>query len=190
MSNAFNSVNRSNLLQQVESSFPEILNHVKQMYANVGHLVYQMEEETVLINSEEVHQGDPLGPVLFSLTIHPVLKQLQLKHNKVQVLAYLDDIFLLGESDATVNAALHLKSSLTPLGLSICDQKCELFTPDPFNTKHCPFQVTNDGTMVLGIRRHSSLWSITLLCFVSIRISSVRMPSTTSLPCSQVKLLG
>ncbi len=29
MSNAFNSVNRSNLLQQVESSFPEILNHVK-----------------------------------------------------------------------------------------------------------------------------------------------------------------
>ncbi len=64
------------------------------MYANVGHLVYQMGEETVLINSEEgVHQGDPLGPVLFSLTMHPVLKQLQLQHNKVQVLAYLDDIF-------------------------------------------------------------------------------------------------
>ena len=156
MSNAFNSVNRSNLLQQVESSFPEILNHVKQMYANVGHLVYQMGEETVLINSEGVHQGDQLGPVLFSLKIHPVLKQLQLQHDKGRVLVYLDDIFLLGEPDATVTAALHLKSSLTPLGLSICDQKYELFTPDRLNTKHCPFQVTNDGTMVLGIPVGSS----------------------------------
>ena len=58
----------------------------RQMYANVGHLVCQLEEETVLINSEEgVHQGDPLGPVISSFTIHPVLKQLQLQHNKVHI---------------------------------------------------------------------------------------------------------
>ena len=109
MSNAFNSVSRSQLLHQVETSFPELLPHVRQMYAEASDLVYQMESETVLITSEGVHQGDPLGPSLFSLAIHPIVSQLQKDHHNVRILAYLDDIFILGEPDNAIDAGLALK---------------------------------------------------------------------------------
>ena len=139
MSNAFNSVSRSQLLHQVETSFPELLPHVRQMYAEASDLLYQMESETVLITSEEgVHQGDPLGPSLFSLAIHPIVSQLQRDHHNVRILAYLDDIFILGEPDNAIDAGLALKASLSNIGLSICDGKCELFTPNPLVIKSCP----------------------------------------------------
>ena len=111
-----------------------------------------MGSETVVIPSEEgVHQGDPLGPALFSLAIHPVLSQLQKDHHNVCILAYLDDIFVLGESDNAVDAGLALKASLSGIGLSICDGKCELFTPNPLDTNSCSFPVSNNGTTVSGI---------------------------------------
>ena len=59
-----------------------------------------------------VHQGDPLGPALFATAIHPVLKELQRRYPRIHLLAYLDDVFLLGSSG--VLSAFHdLKNSLS-----------------------------------------------------------------------------
>ena len=72
--NAFNSVSRECLLQQIAHQFADIYPHVKQLYGEPSSLIYVTSKGVhVLSSSEGVHQGDPLGPALFSVTIHPVL---------------------------------------------------------------------------------------------------------------------
>ena len=88
--NAFNSIHRSHLLEQVSSCHPDIYPHVYQMYSHSSSLVYQQGNSIVIIPSEEgIHQGDPLGTALFSTGIHSVLSELQDLFPSVKVLAYL-----------------------------------------------------------------------------------------------------
>ena len=76
--NAFNSVSRDQIMEQVSLAFPDLYNHVIQMYGKPSSLVFMQGSSTVIIPSEEgVHQGDPLGPVLFATAIHPVLTKIQ-----------------------------------------------------------------------------------------------------------------
>ena len=95
------------------------------MYGNSSPLIYVNGNDAVLISSEEgVHQGDPIGPVLFAVTIHPALQSMQEKYESLTFLAYLDDIFVIGPSEEAVNALSDLKSSLADINLEICDKKC------------------------------------------------------------------
>ena len=69
--NAFNSVSRAHLLNELAASFSDIYN---QMYSGYNHLIFNNGTESVVLQSAEgVHQGDPLGPALFSVVIHPLL---------------------------------------------------------------------------------------------------------------------
>ena len=77
VSNAFNSVSRQHLLQEVASHFPELYGHVKQMYGQSSPLLYFNGHNTCIIKSQGVHQGDPLGPALFSLVIQPIICKAQ-----------------------------------------------------------------------------------------------------------------
>ena len=95
--NAFNSVSRDQIMEQFSLTFPDLHNHVIQMYGKPSSLVFMWGSSTVIIPSEEgVHQGDLLGPVLFATAIHPVLTKIQKSHSQVSVLAYLNEVFLLG----------------------------------------------------------------------------------------------
>ena len=86
--NAFNSVKRSHLLTQVSKHFPEMFHHVNQMYAGFGPLIYLQGDSPVILSSEErIHQGDPLGPVMFATAIQELLTKLQNDHSCVVVLA-------------------------------------------------------------------------------------------------------
>ena len=80
--NAFNSVSGDQIMEQVSLAFPDLYNHVIQMYGKPSSLVFMQGSSTVIIPSEEgVHQGDPLGPVLFATAIHPVLAKIQKSHS-------------------------------------------------------------------------------------------------------------
>ena len=108
--------------------------------------------DTIIIPSQEdVHQGDPLGPTLFATTIHPVIKSIQEKHRDLTVLAYLDDIFVVGRAEQAMFLLSDLKSSLQQLGLQICERKCELYGDSL--PRGCTLNVstTSEGIEVLRI---------------------------------------
>lgn len=76
VSNAFYSLHRCHMFEEVSTSFPSIYRHVCQMYSHCGYLVYVREGNTVILKSEEglpLHQGDPLRPSIVSIAIQASL---------------------------------------------------------------------------------------------------------------------
>ena len=70
MSNAFNLVSRQALLEECAVHFPELLPWVGWCYGShptLWHPLGQLSSET------GVQQGDPLGPLLFSLVLHKLV---------------------------------------------------------------------------------------------------------------------
>ena len=110
-------------MERVSLTFPELYNHVIQMYAQPSSLVFMQGSSTVVIPSEEgVHQGDPLGPVLFAMAIHPVLTKIQKSHSQVRVLAYLDDVSMLGGAKSVLAAFHDLKETFSTINLVIAEK--------------------------------------------------------------------
>ncbi|KAJ0181588.1 hypothetical protein K1T71_002310 [Dendrolimus kikuchii] len=118
--NAFNSVNRCTLLSEVKKHFPKIYKFVHQCYNENSYLVYQ---NNLIHSATGCQQGDPLGPAIFSLAIHPIIKQLNSKFN----VWYLDDGTLGGNIDAVKKDLNFLIEEFGKIGLSLNFSKCELF---------------------------------------------------------------
>ena len=153
--NAFNSVSRSHFLIEVARAFPDIFGHVNKMYSGVNPLVYLQESTPIILSSEEgIHQGDPLGPALFSSAIHNILVSLQEQNQDVRVLAYLDDVFLLGPAEKVLATFSQLDSAFSHIHLQVAPEKCEIFSPSEIASlsvpSSCQIPVTSDGMMVLG----------------------------------------
>ena len=82
-------------------------------------------------SEQEVQQGDPLGSLLFSLVLHPLVRSIaaDCECSEVSVhMWYLDDGTLAGPKDA-VTHAIHIIQQVCPsLGLWINTAKCELLS--------------------------------------------------------------
>ena len=71
----------------------------------------------------------PLGPLLFSLALQPVLEQLRQTRSEGGLrLAFsdLDDVCLAGDASAVATAFATLKTSCEQIGLKLNTDKCEL----------------------------------------------------------------
>ena len=78
-----------------------------------------------------MQQGDNLGPLLFSLALHPLLLKLNaLKQGDGErldiVVSYLDNVVIAGDSAAVLAALRLLMSESAGLGLELNLSKCEL----------------------------------------------------------------
>ena len=74
-SNAFNSVSRQSLLDECSELFPELLPWATWCYGSPSLLCYG---DSVQLNScVGVQQGDPLGPLLFCLVLHVLVRKIQ-----------------------------------------------------------------------------------------------------------------
>ena len=90
-SNAFSSIHRREMLLSVHERIPELYAFCRSAYS------YSQPSclffGPYIVSSEEgAQQGDPVGPLLFCNTIHPLLSSLKSNLN----LGYLDDVTLGG----------------------------------------------------------------------------------------------
>ena len=121
-SNAFNSVSRDHIANGINTFAPDFLNAARWAYGfESDHFMKTGEGAPLVIkSSSDVRQGDPFGPLFFSLAVRPFLQGLSLHLGPDHlVLAYLDDIFILGPGGGAlqqVNAFLSDRRS--PLSLN------------------------------------------------------------------------
>ncbi len=104
--NAFNSISREVVLDQVSRHFPQLLPWVSWCYRQPSDLIFGSLDP--LASAEGVQQGDPLGPLLFALALHPLAERLSaLRHNGAGldlVQFYLDDGILAGPAEVVAEA--------------------------------------------------------------------------------------
>ena len=117
--NATNSINRDKALEAVSEHLPSLFSYTYSSYGASSFLAYGNH----LVSSDEgVQQSDPLGPLLFCLTILPIVKCLSLPLN----MWYLDDVTL-GGTPAQVLEDFHIiQSEGIKRGLRVNPGKCEV----------------------------------------------------------------
>ena len=132
--NAFNSASRGQaLVRLAQSDFSDLLPMISLLYGEVGYLkIFEGKHPRATLESVSgVRQGDPFGSFLFALLIHDDLLELHLKfiEKGVLMVAYLDDIFIVGDRALALEAANELASKLALKNLSFGKNK--LFSPNP-----------------------------------------------------------
>ena len=116
--NAFNSVRRDLLLRTARKELRDIYPFIYQCYFKPSHLFF---DETTLLSAEGVQQGDPLGPMCFSLAIHGLVSRLTSELN----MWYLDDGTLAGNPESVRSDFEAIIAAQDSLGLKVNVSKCE-----------------------------------------------------------------
>ncbi|XP_026412030.1 uncharacterized protein LOC113307792 [Papaver somniferum] len=126
--NAFNLVNRSVLINEVRERCPGISKWVEFCYAKPAKLYYN---EHILSSAQGVQHGDPLGPMLFSLALHPLVCKMSSECSLDLRSWYLDDGTLVGDSMEVARALQIIREDGATRGLCLNIRKTEVFWPSP-----------------------------------------------------------
>ncbi len=127
--NAFNSVDRQAILEAVREFSAALVPWADFTYANDSTLILGHERVS---SRRGVQQGDPLGPLFFSLALHRVIEAAkrraasELNGNIDFTVFYLDDGVVAGESQAVAGFADILRQELAKIGLTMNVGKCEV----------------------------------------------------------------
>jgi hypothetical protein len=125
--NAFNAVHRDKVLSALADY------GLTDLYG-ISHFLYDVPSDLIwdvsdgLVSSQGVRQGDPLGPILFSLAIQPALDALKKTHGKVVIRAYLDDVSALGPPRELCAFFRDYEKRMASLGCIVHPKKCILST--------------------------------------------------------------
>jgi hypothetical protein len=119
--NAYNSLSRALMIQRVREAAPTFSQWVGFKYGSPAPLFLRYGVQ--LKSREGVQQGDPLGPLLFSLAIHPLVKRVHGLTGIKWTTWYLDDGNLFA-SPSAARASISLIEEVGPLmGLFLNKQK-------------------------------------------------------------------
>ena len=120
--NAFNSLSRQHILAELHDA-PDALRHYANYFCN-GPLELHGPGFRIT-SSSGVQQGDPCGPLLFSLGIQSLLKKIT--SLGVDVRFYLDDGLLCGHPEQLTRALEEIQSFSTVSKLDFNLTKCQLW---------------------------------------------------------------
>ena len=126
-SNAFNSVSRTTVLQEVRDHFPQLARWTTWCYGQPTRLQFGAR---TLESCCGVQQGDPLGPLLFSIALHKVAGSLRRQPLDL-ALFYLDDGALAGDIDNVAAVLQQLQQDCLTIGLRLNLDKSELVATGP-----------------------------------------------------------
>ena len=121
--NAFNTLRRDKMLQAVQKLAPDLLPFVHASYSSPSSLFWW---DKIIQSAEGVQQGDPLGPLLFCLTIHPLVSQLKSE----LCLWYLDDTTIGGPAEDVKHDLEVIVCEGAALGLHLNERKSEVICDD------------------------------------------------------------
>lgn len=110
--NAFNSVERDVMLAEIKNKTPQIYHYLRQCYLKP---TFQSFGDKILSSQVGAQQGDPAGPLIFSLAIHPLISQLNSELN----VWFLDDGTLGDTPESILSNLVTIKESAVTLGLKL-----------------------------------------------------------------------
>ena len=116
--NAFNSIRRDHLLRIIKVELPRLYPYLYQCYSKSSCLFFN---GSPIHSAEGVQQGDPLGPLCFSMAIQGLISQLSSDLN----VWYLDDGTLAGHPDHVRADFKKIIAAQSSLGLKVNLNKCE-----------------------------------------------------------------
>lgn len=122
--NAFNSIERDSILSEVKDLTPTIFPFLNQCYSTSSNLLYNGSSIESQVGAQ---QGDPLGPLIFSMAIHKAISSLKAPLN----VWYLDDGTIGGSPEVVERDISLLFPALKQLGLEVNTEKCEFFACTP-----------------------------------------------------------
>ena len=141
--NAFNLVSRSAFLHQVDVHLPELAPWAHLCYGPGRH-AHLWTSRFQLASVRGVQQGDPLGPLLFALALHPVIAELRkcIDHWQREADAvsttddrslllgfYIDDGFIVARHHVLQRAHAYLDGQCARAAGLQLGSKCELWWP-------------------------------------------------------------
>jgi hypothetical protein len=130
--NAFNLVDRSQMLAQVREHAPTLLRWVSSMYVAPSPLF--LNGSAAMTSCTGVRQGDPLGPLLFCLALAPIMRKIQDECPSLDLMTfYLDDGTFIGSREELLRALAILQTDGAAVGLSLNLSKCSLFASGSLN---------------------------------------------------------
>ena len=138
--NAFNSLRRDKMLLAVRNLAPALYRFVHSSYSSPSSLFWY---DSVLQSAEGVQQGDPLGPLLFCLSIHTLCSQLRSEFN----VWYLDDGTIGGTLEDVMHDLEIVQRVGSEFGLHLNHQKSELICTNSMTVD--PIVSTIPGAQVL-----------------------------------------
>ncbi|CAI7867122.1 unnamed protein product, partial [Closterium sp. NIES-54] len=152
--NAFNSVERIAFFNALTNTpLAPLIPFTRSFYATPSQLLIDPRlSTTALTSARGVRQGDPLGPLLFAASIQQHLRRVATEHPEVRVLAYADDITLIGPATATLDALKVLTPLLAQDGLTCNLRKSSAWSSSPIEGNELPegLPLTHEGVRVLG----------------------------------------
>lgn len=144
--NAFNCLRRDIMLQTVAHELPSLYKFCHLAYSAGTKLRFG---DHAIWSMEGVQQGDPLGPLLFCLTIQPLLRSL----SSDLTAGYMDDLTLGGRKSTVAADVTTISSEGFKYGLQLNFSKCEAITSCGFsecNVIDGFLQFTPDTATLLG----------------------------------------
>ena len=120
--NAFNSVDRRAIREQICTHFPSLLQYFDWTYGNPTKL-FDGKGVYLFDSCCGVKQGDSMSAFWFSLATLPTLREVKNIFPDVTVLAIMDDVTLMGKDDDVLEAYEYLQKEWEKINLTLVPSK-------------------------------------------------------------------